>query len=843
MLSPKLRNQVFQLWTLFWSSGMTNPLVSIEQITYLLFLKQLETLDKERQERGLRSIYGPRKKCDLEHHPDDGKCMSAPSQENGDPNECCPGHNTCRWSYIRQNPSHEHISRFVFPWLREIDKILIETGNTERSYESIGGQMDDAYFQFPREKGAALKEAIQRIDKLFQAENLRGANADLMGDIFEYLLSEIQTSGKNGQFRTPRHIIRMMIELLNPDIGKRIVDPAAGTGGFLINSILHLRKRYTAPENVLLEWDGTPHRIDGAELTTADEEKYFSRRYFTGYDNDRTMVRIGWMNMILHGIEDPYIVRRDSLGKSLPDDESNAYDFVLTNPPFTGTVDKSDLHETRFPRNPRKTSEPITNKSELLFVWLMLDLLTIGGRTAVIVPEGVLFGSTYAHRELRRQLLFENNLEAVISLPGGVFQPYTGVKTSILVFQKYGERPSGTDPRTESVWFYEIEADGYTLDAKRRDQPVPNDIWDALAKWPQRIVDSKDYYQPRFYNVRWRQIDDEYLKIFPDLVREKDQVLGIDERFPNLPADPEAATEIIVNKQTPEIEALYHSYIEAGFDDARTAYEGKSSRKPAAARKVFEQRLRKLNRLFNEARKLFLETDDYSDQFAEKALRPVLDTAQAEASSLIDTLVQDIALQVMQQDEEDVTTGIDEEASENDAEELEVGEADEDAWQAQVDAIVREFAKLDGYDVKLRTKDVFVQHDALSASKSWKAQVRRYAQDDEWKLTDESDKIIVEGSHDEQGDVRPEYLEYLQTELGIYQADGTIKKKFLDLLDPDCIEANDLNLSAGRYKPFTLEAVEYDPPAQIIRELHDMEAQIQRGLDDLLKMVEEENEH
>ncbi len=838
MLSPKLRNQVFQLWTLFWSSGMTNPLVSIEQITYLLFLKQLETLDRERQERGLRSIYAPRKSCDLEHHKDDGKGGAASLPPDANSDDHCVGHNTCRWSYIRQNPDYEHISRFVFPWLREIDKILIETGNTKRSYESIGGQMDDAYFQFPREKGAALKEAVSRIDSLFQAENLPGANADLMGDIFEYLLSEIQTSGKNGQFRTPRHIIRMMIELLNPDIGKRIVDPAAGTGGFLINSILHLRKRHTAPENVILEWDGTPHRIDGAELTTKDDEKYFSRHYFTGYDNDRTMVRIGWMNMILHGIEDPHIVRRDSLGKSLPDSESNAYHFVLANPPFTGTVDKSDLHETRFPRNPRKTSEPITNKSELLFVWLMLDLLRIGGRTAVIVPEGVLFGSTYAHRELRRQLLFENNLEAVISLPGGVFQPYTGVKTSIVVFQKYDEMPSGVEPRTKSVWFYEIEADGYTLDAKRRERPEPNDIWDMLAKWPERIVDSTDYYQPQFYDVRWRQIDEDYLRIFPDLVREKDQILGIDERFPGLPADPQAATKVIVDTQTPKIEDLYKSYIEAGFADAKAAYEGKSRQKQSAARKVFEQRLRALNGFFNNARKQFLETDDYSDQFAEKALRPILDAIRDKTSQLIDALVEEIALQVTPQDEEEQLVDGSVEEGENDENKLEDVPSVDVTWQEQVNAIVREFAKLDGYDVKLRTQDVFVEHDALDASKSWTAQVRAYARDDKWVLTNEDGETILEGSHDEQGNVRPEYLEYLRTELNIYEPDGMVKKKFRHLLDPDCIEANDLNLSAGRYKPFILEAVDYDPPAQIIGELQEIEGQIQRGLEELLAMME-----
>jgi len=853
MLSPKLRRQVFSLWTLFWSSGMTNPLVSIEQITYLLFLQQLEQLDRDRTAKGCRSIYEARSACQLPHPEGDG--------------ENCPGHATCRWSYIVQMPSYDHISQYVFPWLRVIDKILIETEKTraddpvdgdqtagaEEGFLSIGGQMDDAYFQFPREKTASLDKAIQRIDKLFQGGNIRSANLDLMGDIFEYLLSEIQTAGKNGQFRTPRHIIRLMIALLDPDVEQRMVDPAAGTLGFPINTIQHLRAKYTDPESLLLEWDGTPHRADGARLQQFGPDaaqRIFNRDYFTGYDNDRTMVRIGWMNMILHGIENPRVVRRDTLGKSLPESESGAYAYAEANPPFTGTVDKDDLHPTRFPVNPRNAKEPITNKSELLFVWLILDLLESSGRAAVIVPEGVLFGSTGAHRELRRQLLFDNLLEAVISLPGGVFQPYTGVKTSILVFQKYAMPTDDLSPRTEQVWFYEITADGYTPDAKRDDQPEPNDLWDLLEKWDDKVVDSRDYYQPRFYDVRWRVVDDDCLKVFPELDSQQGQTLGIDERHRELPADPQAATEQVTATQKPRVIDLYDAYVRVGQVEAQRAFAAAKTvdRGRSAVRSKLDARLRQVNRWFNDAIKQWLEAADYedgdrtvtayqSDRFGFAALTPVLEAGrQAAATVIAEIMAQIEGHEAVPQTEAERSADTDAAPAPGTEDAATAPDATNTNWQAQVDAIVKEFAKLDGYNVKLRTQEVYKQPDALSESKSWAAPVRTFAVDDAWELRVD-DEMVLTGSHDDDGNVRPEYLDYLRTERAIFASDGTVKAEFLSLLDPDCIEANDLNLSAGRYKPFTLAAVQHDPPAQIISELQEMENEIQSGLAQLLAMV------
>ena len=382
MLSPKLRSKVYNLWTKFWSSGMTNPLTSIEQITYLIFLKQLELLDEERVKNGLKSIYGPRdfngEKCTLPHHKDDDY-----DSENG----ICKGHPTCRWSYIKEKGTPTHLRDYVFPWLRELDKTLQQlSGQTEGEFNTR--YMEDAFFQLPKEKEGTLKTAIQTIDELFQDVGSRSVNADLMGDIFEHMLERIQTSGQNGQFRTPRHIIRFLIQLLQPKLGSKILDPAVGTAGFLVNSIQYIREQLTPPEQIVYEWDGTPHRLKNLSL---DEiKKHFTGKNFVGYDMDRTMVRIGWMNLVLHGVENPKIERRDALSKSLPTEESSSYDYILANPPYAGSIDKTDIHQTRFPKNPRKNSDdPITDKTELLFIWLILDLLKEGGKAAVIVPASL----------------------------------------------------------------------------------------------------------------------------------------------------------------------------------------------------------------------------------------------------------------------------------------------------------------------------------------------------------------------------------------------------------------------------------------------------------------------
>lgn len=811
MLPPRLRNRVFELWTDFWASGMSNPLVAIEQITYLLFLKQLEVLDATRKD----SIYRDEKE------------------------------QTCRWSYIVRDPSYEHITQTVFPWLREIDYILNPTSDEVTAEADTPPQryMSDASFQFDRNKEAMLKRAIKAIDSLFDMAG--GANADLMGDIFEYLLNEIQSSGKNGQFRTPRHIIRLMIDLVDPQKGEKVLDPAAGTAGFLINSALHLKQKATAVETVRLEWDGSPHRLwrdNDVEPPFLDE--YLTGSHFTGFDNDRTMVRIAWMNMVLHGIENPLIIRGDSLGKRFQG-KADFYDVVLANPPFTGTVDIEDLEDNgkRFPRPMGKDKGVITNKSELLFVWLILDMLRIGGRAAVIVPEGVLFGSTNAHKELRKQLLLQNEVDGIISLPAGVFQPYTGVKTSIVLFHKRGELPTNRSPRTQQVWFYEVEADGRTMDAKRDEKPEPNDIWDVIHKYHvlDKAVDNVDYYQPHLYPERWRVVDDDFFKIFPELdvtlgrtERGKSQSIG--ERFKDevqkngAPTDPRGFTEYIIDTYAPEIYPIYRDAVASVYSQARAAAIGKEDAKAQhkAIRDEFTKQLRAIDRIFSDVRKNLLDQrkkdEREGDTFGDDAIKPCVDAAKSEVQSLIKEWT------------DGVFASLSDEAAALPDTLITARAWTEAEWQGQAEDVVRKFAMLDGYDVLLRdpgppTKQEEPEDEeqkrpkAQKESKSWAAPVRVWARNDDWTNEDET----IKGSHDSKGNLRPEYVKVH------VQEDGSVDPT---LLEPDCIEANDYNLSAGRYKPFKLQSATHEKPAIIIRRLQKMEANIQAGLSRLLEMVE-----
>jgi type I restriction enzyme M protein len=463
--------------------------------------------------------------------------------------------------------------------------------------------------------------------------------------------------------------------------------------------------------------------------------------------------------------------------------------------------------------------DPITTKSELLFIWLLLDLLETKGRGAVIVPEGVLFGSTKAHKELRRQLLFEHNLQAVISLPPGVFQPYSGVKTSILVFQKIGETPEpGKSPYTDLVWFYEVRADGYTLDAKRYPQPDPNDLWDALAKYPQQVIESQDYYQPELYTERWRVVDAETVEIFrtldaADLVG---KVRGIHELFcdllteeereaDNFTTRPKELEERVKQTQTPVIEDLFRRYALTQLVTLLPLEEKKVS-------PIMERAARDVRRWFNDARHL-LDTD--FEQFGYTALKECLDRAEAKLQAELETLLvqaKDIAHQAVEDEPVEAQTKED--------------------WQAAADDIVRELAKLDGFNVDLRTVDVRQHEEPLDESRSWTAPVRAYARDDEWQDI---------GTHDEQGKVRPEYIAVLK-EQGTFEEDGTLKAAHLDVLAPDCIEANDFNLSAGRYKPFVLEPQKYEPPAEILRAVRKLEMTLISGIDNLLTMIGTEND-
>jgi len=312
-------------------------------------------------------------------------------------------------------------------------------------------------------KPSLLQEAVALIDDL----NITAQNRDTQGDIYEYLLSQLSTAGKNGQFRTPRHIIRMIVELVDPDITDRICDPACGTAGFLINAYEYIIRKYTSPDLLEIDSEGEYRNLIGDNIT---DQKHWEKLWndtFYGFDFDSTMARISLMNLMLHGIKAPRVELKDTLSKRY--DEEERYTVVLANPPFKGSIDKSDINDALTLK---------TKKTELLFVERMIQLLTIGGKCGVIVPDGVLFGSSRAHKGLRRMLLEESQLEGIVSMPSGVFKPYAGVSTAVLIFTKGG--------KTERVWFYDMEADGYSLDDKRTFIDGRGDIPDIIEQFRKR---------------------------------------------------------------------------------------------------------------------------------------------------------------------------------------------------------------------------------------------------------------------------------------------------------------------------------------------------------------------
>lgn len=365
------------------------------------------------------------------------------------------GKEDCKWSYWKNFSGEsllKHVKDTVFPFIQNLND------GEDVLYSKY---MKGATFMI--QKATLLQEAISILDEL----NITARNEDVQGDIYEYLLSELQISGKNGQFRTPRHIIRMMVELVNPKLGETICDPACGTGGFLINAYEHIVKANTSPEMIRYDQDGTAHNLIGNKITKKEHWELLRNRTFFGFDFDYTMIRIGLMNMILHGIRKPNISYADSLSKSF--DQKKQYDIILANPPFAGSIDKGDIND-----NFRLD----TTKTELLFGELFYNVLKIGGRAAVIIPTGVLSGQTNVHKELRKMLVEKCQLEGIITMPSGIFKPYSGVPTAILIFIKGGE--------TEDIWFYEMQSDGYTLDDRRAPIDEKGDISDIIDQFKKR---------------------------------------------------------------------------------------------------------------------------------------------------------------------------------------------------------------------------------------------------------------------------------------------------------------------------------------------------------------------
>lgn len=431
MITGELRNKVDKIWEVFWTGGITNPLEVIEQFTYLLFIKQLDDVEtiKENEASFLGISY---------------EGMFPEDYQN------------LRWSKFKNLGDAQEIynivSNSVFPFIKNLH------ADGDSAYSKY---MGDAIFKVPT--AAMLTKLIDGID------GLELGDSDSKGDLYEYLLSKVATAGTNGQFRTPRHIIKMMVDLVKPTPTDVICDPAMGSAGFLVEAQNYLREN------------------ESDLFLNASLREHFNNDMFYGFDMDRTMLRIGAMNMLLHGVDNPNIEYRDSLSENNVDKEK--YSVILANPPFKGSLDYEGVSADLL-----KICK--TKKTELLFLALFLRILKIGGRAAVIVPDGVLFGSSKAHKQIRQEIIENNKLEAVISMPSGVFKPYAGVSTAILLFSKPGRG------ETDKVWFYDMKADGFSLDDKR--QPVKeNDIDDIVERFHnlEKEVERKRTEQSFFVDV------------------------------------------------------------------------------------------------------------------------------------------------------------------------------------------------------------------------------------------------------------------------------------------------------------------------------------------------------
>lgn len=425
MITGELKNKIDGLWDVFAAGGLVNPLEVIEQITYLMFIRDLDDVDNKREKESAMlglpytSVFAEEVK--IGDRSIDGKQL--------------------KWSVFRDFPAgrmYTVMQEWVFPFIKNLHS------DKNSAYSKY---MDDAIFKLPTP--LLLSKVVDSLDVIYEIMN-KTQSSDVRGDVYEYLLNKIASAGRNGQFRTPRHIIRMMVEIVDPKSDDVICDPACGTSGFLVSAAEYLKE--TKKEEIFFD---------------KDKKEHYMNTMFNGFDMDRTMLRIGAMNMMTHGIENPFIEYRDSLSDQNADHDK--YSLILANPPFKGSLDADAVSADLL-----KVCK--TKKTELLFLALFIRMLKVGGRCACIVPDGVLFGSSKAHKDIRKHIVEDNMLEAVISMPSGVFKPYAGVSTAILVFTKTNH--GGTD----NVWFYDMTADGYSLDDKRT--PVnESDIPDIIQRF------------------------------------------------------------------------------------------------------------------------------------------------------------------------------------------------------------------------------------------------------------------------------------------------------------------------------------------------------------------------
>ena len=432
MITGQIKNQIDQIWDTFWeSAGITNPMTVLEQMTYLLFMKLID--DAQRQREAISNEF------DMEYASDDtfsyGLWHNPETDEDVDAD-------SLRWHVFKHydpDTMYRHIQRNVFVYIKNLNR------GDDSAYSRF---MGNANFLIASPR--ALVKIVDGIDTLEMNDR------DTMGDVYEYILGKMASSGKNGQFRTPRHIIRMMVELMRPNLDDVICDPAMGSAGFIVEAAKYVKKHYSS------------------ELMKQKHDEHFRNTMLHGFDTDQTMLRIGAMNLMLHDINNPDVAFRDSL--SIDNTDTDRYTLILANPPFAGNLDYESVAKSLL-------ATAKTKKTELLFLSLFLRSLSIGGRCASIVPDGVLTGTSNAHKAIRKAIVDGNRLEAVISMPSGVFQPYSGVSTAILIFTKTGA--GGTD----RVWMYDMRADGYSLDQKRN-EISESDIPDIIARFHNRDAEA-----------------------------------------------------------------------------------------------------------------------------------------------------------------------------------------------------------------------------------------------------------------------------------------------------------------------------------------------------------------
>ena len=443
MLTGELKNKIDMIWEMFWTGGIVNPLDVVEQMTYLMFIHDLDETDAKKAKSSMM--------------------LELPYTS------IFEGHDQYKWSVFRDLPAekmYELMQTEIFPFIKNLH------GGKESTYTKY---MSDAIFKIPTPQ--LLSKIVDALDTLY-VDMAKSIEADTKGDVYESLLSKLSTAGVNGQFRTPRHIIRMMVEMLDPKPDDTICDPACGTSGFLVAAGEYLKEKY-----------------NNEIFYNSERKDHYNNHMFFGYDMDRTMLRVGAMNMMTHGVDNPNIDYRDSLSDQNVD--TGRYSIILANPPFKGSLDADTVSTDLL-----KVCK--TKKTELLFLALFLRMLKVGGRCACIVPDGVLFGSSTAHKAIRKEIIDGNRLEAVISMPSGVFKPYAGVSTGILIFTKTGH--GGTD----KVWFYDMTADGYSLDDKRT--PVSeNDISDIIARFHNLDAeDGRERTDKSFFVPKQEIIDNDY---------------------------------------------------------------------------------------------------------------------------------------------------------------------------------------------------------------------------------------------------------------------------------------------------------------------------------------------